>query len=207
MAMVRRLPTSDENPRTPGAQGIAITAAVASPWWESPGSWMCIATDTSTGQDIAGTRLDIAEDVSDLPAFRGLAKRGVPLPACAHRGPVGETCGLWVSAPHRGVPLSYQLLPLSVVVADTLGLGTIYTFPPTHTQDSMFACQFRRVASFGDDGSVVYPRAPYVSTLMVRDNPCLRAGDELGGLWSLPRAETTASGRVITFSHDLTCTR
>lgn len=149
--------------------GVTGVTSAKQAWQSDPNTYMFIAEDASSGEMVAGMRLDMESDMKSIPMSEALVKVSDEFrDLVSNLKPLGlaEGCGWWVKEGYAGLGLPGILLRAGVSVSTRLGISYIFGFPHQHTKPIMSKYGFIAVDVIGDNGSFVYPDDRYRSTVV-----------------------------------------
>jgi hypothetical protein len=138
-------------------------------WQSDPNTYMFIAEEASTGQMVAGMRLDMESDFKSIPMSEALTKVSDEFRDLVDNlKPLGlaEGCGLWVKEGYAGLGLPSILVRACVSASTRLGVNYLFSFPHQHTRPMMSRYGFTTVDVIGDNGAFSYPDNRYRSTVV-----------------------------------------
>ena len=148
--------------------GVNVTSAKQD-WQTNPNTYMFIAEEATTGEMVAGMRLDMDSEIKPIPMAEALTKLSPEFgDTVDNLKPYGlaEGCGWWIKKGFSGLGLPGALLRAGVSVAPHLGINYIVGFPHQHTKPIMAKYGFIAIDVIGTNGSFVYPDERYQSTVV-----------------------------------------
>lgn len=149
--------------------GVNGVTSASQAWQQDANTYMFIAEDLSTGELVAGMRLDMQTDEKQIPmaqALHGVSTEFIDVVNTLKPLGLAEGCGWWVKTGYGGLGLPGILLRAGVSVSPQLGINYIVGFPHQHTKPIMSRYGFIAMDVIGDNGSFMYPDERYRSTVV-----------------------------------------
>jgi hypothetical protein len=122
---------------------------------------------------IAGARVDVYGGAIQLPIEEAIGiidKSIYPLVKSYSNNGTGEVCGLWTSSNSAGNGIAFMLIKSAIVVANTLGLGTLFALCSPYTVSMFTKLGFEIEKSLGNEGTFYYPKLDLIATAMILTN-------------------------------------
>lgn len=149
--------------------GVKGVTSAQQAWQSDPNTYMFTAEDVSTGELVAGMRLDMQSASKPIPMSEALTHISAEFnDVVDNLTPLGlaEGCGWWVREGYAGLGLPGILLRAGVSISPRLGINYIVGFPHQHTKPIMSKYGFIAVDVIGENGSFIYPDERYRSTVV-----------------------------------------
>lgn len=154
--------------------GINKLTSADARWCNNPYAYVLLVKTKNGNKYIAGARLEIKSNATDLPVEEALEDFDTSIIDYVQNirkdGDVGEICGLWISKDFLGIGLAVILLRADLSLALPLNVKTLLFLCSDDTKRMLKRMGCTIETKLGNNGTFYYPKMDLIATFMIIEN-------------------------------------